>query len=73
MQALFAQLILKFFHGITLRFFSFPFIYQKLVNPLPPNVTLYRQSNSKNMRENHLYRLKGPSALYFQITLNIVM
>lgn len=72
-QALFAQLILKFFHGFTVRYFSFPFRYQKLVNSLPPNVTLYSQSNSKNKRQNHLYNLKAPSALYFQITMNIVM
>lgn len=73
MQALFAQLILKFFHGITVRYFSFPFIYQNPVNSLPPNVTLYSQSNIKYKRENHLYKLKAPSALYFQITMNIVM
>lgn len=65
--ALFGRLILQFFHGFTVRYFSFPFIYEKLVNSLPPNVTLYSQSNSKNKRENHLYKLKAPSALYFQI------
>lgn len=71
--ALFGRLILQFFHGFTVRYFSFPFIYEKLVNSLPPNVTLYSQSNSKNKRENHLYKLKAPSAWYFQITMNIVM
>lgn len=74
-RALFAQLILKFFHGFTLRYFSFSWYTSKTgqLFLFSPDVTFHSQRSSKNQKEKSPLKTKSHHLTYFQTIMNIII